>query len=242
MTKINPDIISKSIFVRRDLQVDCSKPINIYEILKQRDDYTIVFVPLSPNIQGFSHNDRNHKIIIINANNSLPQQNFSFAHELYHLYFNYENNKLISDSKDERLANIFAGALLIPREALYIYIQDNNIDTLTITDAELCAMERYFGVSRSALVIRLHEEGLITEEQKRTHSTNIKIKAAHNGFDTSYYEQKEDKYEVVGKYLSLAKELYDEGKITLSKYQSYLIDAFKADMVFNPNKDQNGNN
>lgn len=242
MTKINPDIISKSIFVRRDLLVDCSKPINIYEILKQRDDFTIVFVPLSQKILGFSHCDRNQKIIIINANNSLPQQNFSFAHELYHLYFNYHNNKLKSEKADERLADIFAGVLLIPREALYIYIQDHKINTFRIKETELCAMERFFGVSRKALVIRLREEGLISEEQKQTHSTNIKIKAAHNGFDTSYYEQKEDKYEVVGKYLSLAKELYDEGKITLSKYQSYLIDAFKADMVFNPNKEQNGNN
>ena len=243
MTKSKADIVGKSVFVRKLLNIESTKPIRIFDELKKREEFTIVFIPLSENIRGFSHNENGHKIIIINANDTEPQQNFSCAHELYHLYFNYDKKfNLVHEENNERIADVFAGAFLIPQESLYIYLQENKINPLKISEKQLCEMDRYFGVSRSALVIRLKEEGLIDNRLAKEYSSNVKIKAAHNGFDVKYYEHNEDKFETIGEYIRLAEDLYNSGKITRSKYNSYLLDAFRDDIVYNLPKDNNGNN
>lgn len=247
MTKNKAEIINKSVYVRKIFGIDNTKPIDIFEALEKREEFTIVFLPLSKNIRGFSHNEKGHKVIVINANDTKPQKNFSCAHELYHLYFNYnEINKYIVKEEDEKenekKAEQFAGAFLIPQEALYIYIQDNGINPNNLSQKQLCEMERYFGVSRTALVIKLLEECLINNDIAEQYKKNVKLNAVKNGFDTGYYEQTEDNYNTTGEYIKLAQDLYERGKITKSKLNDYLLDAYRSDLVYNIPKDNNDKN
>ena len=245
MNKDTSEIINNSVYVRKIFGIDNTKPINIFKTLEDKEDFTIIFLPLSKNIRGFSHNEKGHKIIVINANDTEPQKNFSCAHELYHLYFNYNKNNVYmvsNENENEKKAEKFASTFLIPQEALYIYIQDKGIKPNNLSQKQLCEMERYFGVSRTALVIRLLEENLIDISTAGKYKKNVKLNAVINGFDTGYYEQNEDSFNTTGEYIRLAQDLYERGKITKSKLNDYLLDAYRADLVYNIPKDNNVKN
>ena len=71
-------------------------------------------------------------LIGINSNMSIGRQNFTLAHELYHLLYEENKNNFVicdysSESESEIEANIFASYLLIPYEGLKRYAKNMNI-------------------------------------------------------------------------------------------------------------------
>lgn len=156
-----------------------SWPVNLEE-LAQKLHVSLHIEPLEREISGMlvCKSGKNH--IIINSTHPQTRQRFSIAHELGHLKLHHKNNddglfvdrqyqiyrragaatdptyKAGSSSttpQQEREANIFAGALLMPEELIEEYLRKNKIEFLDET--KIAKFARAFNVSEQAATIRL---------------------------------------------------------------------------------------
>ena len=130
-------------------------------------------------------------LIGINSNMSIGRQNFTLAHELYHLLYEENKNNFVicdysSESESEIEANIFASYLLIPYEGLKRYVKNMNISKWSLDD--VIAAEQYYQISHMALLFRLVEQNFINEEESLEFQ-NVKIshEARIRGFNDDLY-------------------------------------------------------
>jgi Zn-dependent peptidase ImmA (M78 family) len=106
-------------------------PIDIFSLIHNNDDLTIVFYPMSNRVSGMCIRDGKNKIIGVNSTLTYGRQRFTIAHELYHLFF-HKDFKSIICSKDleknkdpqEKEADIFASYFLAPYESLIYFIKN----------------------------------------------------------------------------------------------------------------------
>ena len=177
-------------------------------------------------------------LIGINSNMSIGRQNFTLAHELYHLLYEENKNNFVicdysSESESEIEANIFASYLLIPYEGLKRYVKNMNISKWTLDD--VIAAEQYYQISHMALLFRLVEQNFITEEESEEFQ-NVKIshEARIRGFnDDLYYPSPEDrKYFSLGNYVKSVGKAYSSNKISVGKKDELLLDGFRGDLTF----------
>lgn len=177
-------------------------------------------------------------LIGINSNMSIGRQNFTLAHELYHLLYEENKNNFVicdysSESESEIEANIFASYLLIPYEGLKRYAKNMNISKWTLDD--VIAAEQYYQISHMALLFRLVEQNFITEEESEEFQ-NVKIshEARIRGFnDDLYYPSPEDrKYFSLGNYVKSVVKAYSSNKISVGKKDELLLDGFRGDLTF----------
>lgn len=109
---------------------------------------------------GFSCWEKNNPIIVINVKNAdIPRRRFTVFHELAHLLLRFEVNEEIE--RIERFCDHFAGAMLLPYEALMNYIGDKS----SITLEELKRIKTMYGISIFAILIRILSLGLIGWEK-----------------------------------------------------------------------------
>ena len=177
-------------------------------------------------------------LIGINSNMSIGRQNFTLAHELYHLLYEENKNNFVicdysSESESEIEANIFASYLLIPYEGLKRYVKNMNISKWSLDD--VIAAEQYYQISHMALLFRLVEQNFITEEESLEFQ-NVKIshEARIRGFnDDLYYPSPEDrKYFSLGNYVKSVGKAYSSNKISVGKKDEFLLDGFRGDLTF----------
>ena len=177
-------------------------------------------------------------LIGINSNMSIGRQNFTLAHELYHLLYEENKNNFVicdysSESDSEIEANIFASYLLIPYEGLKRYVKNMNISKWTLDD--VIAAEQYYQISHMALLFRLVEQNFITEEESEEFQ-NVKIshEARIRGFnDDLYYPSPEDrKYFSLGNFVKSVVKAYSSNKISVGKKDELLLDGFRGDLTF----------
>ena len=177
-------------------------------------------------------------LIGINSNMSIGRQNFTLAHELYHLLYEENKNNFVicdysSESESEIEANIFASYLLIPYEGLKRYAKNMNISKWSLDD--VIAAEQYYQISHMALLFRLVEQNFITEEESLEFQ-NVKIshEARIRRFnDDLYYPSPEDrKYFSLGNYVKSVGKAYSSNKISVGKKDELLLDGFRGDLTF----------
>ena len=177
-------------------------------------------------------------LIGINSNMSIGRQNFTLAHELYHLLYEENKNNFVicdysSESESEIEANIFAAYLLIPYAGLKRYVKNMNISKWSLDD--VIAAEQYYQISHMALLFRLVEQNFITEEESLEFQ-NVKIshEARIRGFnDDLYYPSPEDrKYFSLGNYVKSVGKAYSSNKISVGKKDELLLDGFRGDLTF----------
>lgn len=101
-------------------------------------------------------------IVVISAHQPGDRQRFTLAHELGHLIL---KGRLADDMEEEKACNHFAGAFLLPREALYQHLGNRRS---AIEWRELFMLKHEFGISMMAVLIRAGQCGIISESlQKR---------------------------------------------------------------------------
>jgi hypothetical protein len=109
--------------------------------------------------------------ILINSNEKPWRRNFSYAHELFHLVtWNSITDKVLNDSifnsHVEKLAEVFASTLLLPEESLRNTLCDYTKNDV-IEETELIEIARKFDVSTDALIWRMCNMALISEEDAK---------------------------------------------------------------------------
>ena len=98
-------------------------------------------------------------LIVVNAKNWGERQRFTIAHELGHLVLN------VAGALDaERAAHRFAGAFLMPAEALWLEVGKHRS---AIALGELLALKHVFGVSIQALAHRCRDLEIINKTTYR---------------------------------------------------------------------------
>ena len=177
-------------------------------------------------------------LIGINSNMSIGRQNFTLAHELYHLLYEENKNNFVicdysSESDSEIEANIFASYLLIPYEGLKRYAKNMNIIKWSLDD--VIAAEQYYQISHLALLFRLVEQNFITEEEcEEFRNVKISHEARIRGFnDDLYYPSPDDKkYFSLGNYVKSVGKAYSSNKISVGKKDELLLDGFRGDLTY----------
>lgn len=179
---VNVDaVIEKLVSQSRLPRLDNGIGIDVERFLRERYDTDIARIPElkvgNSSIQGCCLPDRS--LILIEANDSMPRQRFTLAHELAHLELHYRNAGMdtlfqtadplyfrctISDNpfaaeqpsthqrRRERQADIFAARFLMPAQIVRTAFRQAEDDIVACADLLL--------VSRQALGYRLAELGL----------------------------------------------------------------------------------
>lgn len=210
------------------LRISNSEPVSMKTALRQLNILT-VYRPLSDNLFGLSliSSDKQHRFMLVNSNSTRGRQHFTIAHELYHLYFDdnprpHFCGQATETDPSERSANLFASALLMPKEGLLQNISDNEITSREFEIDTLLRLEHIYGTSHQTLVFRLKELRLIsTACAERMMKLNITTESSLRGYDLDIY-QKGNENLVIGDFGSKARKLFEEERISEGHYLELL--------------------
>lgn len=222
--------------LKRQFGLDEYCPIDIFNLLPQKiPNLTIAWFPMKRSVSGCCFKNNIDSIILVNSSHSKGRQNFTLAHELYHLLADDENFFICSDGFNDEIeerADEFASNFLMSDLALNDFIDSNNIDEWTISDIVKC--EQYFQLDHNDFIRRLYGKELINGSQFSEFSLNIIVKAANLGYDTSLYESTADDkdYYSVGHMIPLANEAYKNKIISKGRKKDILLDLFRDDIAY----------
>lgn len=236
------NLSNKALNLRKRLGEDGESPVDIFKLVQKIENLTLVFYPLGTNISGVCYKGETSNIIVINSDMSVGRQRFSLAHELYHLYFDDSTVNAVSPitigsgDENEKKADQFASYFLIPSSSLYDMIKDikENEYRKELTIEDVIKVEQYYGVSHMAMIYRLSNEGYLESEQIKDMKIGIVETAAKLGYDTTLYRSSPEnkKSIVLGRYIISSKKLLEKEMISQGKYESLLLDAFRDDIVY----------
>lgn len=130
---------------------------NLVELLEERG-IKIVIVDSEENIDGMAASVRRARkervrIIVMRKGVHGERQRFSLAHELGHMVTEVEGDDIFK----EKAAHRFAGALLMPAEALWAQVGKRRN---SIGWSELFALKKLFGASVQAIAYRCRDLGI----------------------------------------------------------------------------------
>lgn len=206
---------------RFDNGLSMSEPLSMKSILRKTNVITL-YRPLSPASFGMSAKTPNGKMfMLVNSNTTRGRQHFTIAHELYHLFYDASPSPHMCGTiarGAEKEANLFASALLMPREGLFVLMNEEELRGEPLQLATVLRIEQLFGVSRKSLLVRLKALDVIDERRlKQMEETSAKASAQDYGYDTSLYENGNEGV-VIGDFGEKARRLLDGGKISEGHY------------------------
>lgn len=210
------------------LRISSNEPVNMKTSLRQLNIMT-VYRPLSDNLFGMSlaSSDKQHRFMLVNSNSTRGRQHFTIAHELYHLYFD-DNPKPHFCSRDtdtdpaERSANMFASALLMPKEGLLQHLSANEISNKEVEVDTLLRLEHLYGVSHQTLLVRLKELRIIMPSYfDKMQNIIITRESLMRGYDLDLYTKGNEGL-IIGDFGSKARKLFEEEKISEGHYLELL--------------------
>lgn len=213
---------------RTKIGVSSIEPINVKSVLRKTNILTI-YRPLSPKSYGLSLKSKNDdRFMLVNSNSTRGRQHFTIAHELFHLYYDENLTPHICGadadgaSNVEKNADLFASALLMPKDGILQFVSVEEISSKDIKLATVIKLEQFFSVSRSSLLYRLKAIGLLTEGNLQSLlKISAKESAKQYGYDLSLYHIG-NKNLVIGDFGEKARFLYDSEKISEGHYLELL--------------------
>lgn len=236
----NKDTLQRLAFdVRTYLGAEVDGPIDLKTLVESYGKLTIVYYPFAGNISGLCL--KSADLIAINSKSTLGRQKFSLAHELFHYFDKQNENNSISVVQDSNVkgndseleADIFASYLLMPLQSLHSDIMNRkeNRDKLELQD--IIFIEQRYGVSRKSLLVRLVMDAYLSVDESKSFEKDIQRGALRLGYDLVLYKAcDKNTHSTTGRYLSLVHTLKDASLISQGKYETYLLDAFRDDLVF----------
>jgi Zn-dependent peptidase ImmA (M78 family) len=225
--------------LRRCLGNDDHSHVDVFQLARTIESLTLVFYPMGDRISGMCIRGVEDVLIAINSKMTYGRQRFSMAHELYHYHYDHMDTMICArdigvTSDVEKNANTFASFFLAPPAALSAVIKEIKSNRPKLDQADLVKLEQLFGMSRQAMLIRLIDEGEFSPEDAALMRTKIISHALSLGYDDALYRPlPEDKARMTyGRYIKRAEELLERGLISDGKYEEFLLEAFRADLVY----------
>jgi Zn-dependent peptidase ImmA (M78 family)/transcriptional regulator with XRE-family HTH domain len=135
---------------------------NMTELLEEKG-LKVLVVDLPDRVSGFTcmvareDGAPGLPVIVVNRQFSLERRRLTLAHELAHRVIDPNS---LPDKDEEKAANLFAGAFLMPREHL---LREVGKQRNALGYKEIIALKRLYRVSGAALLMRLRQIGVINE-------------------------------------------------------------------------------
>lgn len=199
-----------------------SEPIDLDALLQQLDIITVF--KECDDFSGLCIKEGDNKFILINSNHSVGRQNYTIAHELFHLFYDkeFETHKCYIESdqtksKNEKWADIFASHLLIPDDGIVRLIPEAEDKKNKISLGTILKIEHTYKCSRAALLRKLEKLKIITKDLSESFLQNIKTNATLYGYSTELYSPTEERA-LLGAYGSLANKLFQNESISEGHY------------------------
>ena len=201
---------------------------NLDRILEEKCGLKIFYLPI-PEERGifgmFTFDENIGGCILINANPTTGNQLFSLAHEYGHFIFHKGRLGIISfekekDTLDERLANYFASGLLMPENAVKDIFNTRVKNRKEVTAEDVIYLADYFGVSFQAMVYKLNNLKLLSDNKKEELIDETWVTAVRKSMGIS--EPERGKFKFPSLYLHLCMKAYQQGRITTSKLAEFL--------------------
>ncbi|MGB9894153.1 MAG: ImmA/IrrE family metallo-endopeptidase, partial [Candidatus Saccharicenans sp.] len=174
-------------------------------------------------------------LILINSARTLGHQNFTAAHEFYHLQYNPEMTgracKIMdfnTKSEIEREADLYAAYFLAPDDAIKKVLK--NLSS-PVDIADVIFLEQFFGMSHRAMLIRLQELGVLDSDRAEQMSKRVITIARELGYDDSLYHRTNDRV-VLSDYAEKAKRALELGLISSGRYEEMLLEAGLEDIIY----------
>ena len=156
------------------------------------------------------------KAILLNRDNVRSRRNFSLAHELFHLLVEgiYPGG---AGEDEERHAQVFASALLLPSESISAALGGKAKDG-KIHVRELVAAAQEFHVSTEAMLWRLCNLGNMSKETVKSILANENLKS----FEIRGLRITDAPDDLPERFTRLAYTAYDRGRLGLNKLAEFL--------------------
>lgn len=160
-------------------------------------------------------------IVIVTNENDVPwRQVFSLAHELFHivtwsdsLLQKIQNNDTLF-RKNEKLAEAFAAALLMPQQMI-----ERDLHGRKLTYALVVSMARKYGVSTTAMLWRLSHLRFLPIDAVNTTLADAEFKALDR---SSYKDAFKSTYYFGGRFMRLAYLAYEMGRLSKARLAKML--------------------
>ncbi len=240
------ELNSLALKTRKIWNEDTYSPIDIFAIVNGWKDkkITLVKYPMSSRISGMCTKEKEDIIICINSATSYGRQRFTLAHELYHVLYEENLQRVICDMnmsgdkpESEQEADQFASYLLMPYDALLEYEEDKSKWTLEkVIDAE-----QFFQISHQAMLHRLICDGMISNKEADQYKTlTVSTEAAKLGYGKELYfpTDKSKQYFTTGEYIRKVEKLAEKDLISAGKKDELLLEAYRADIVYNYDEEE----
>lgn len=134
---------------------------NIIEILEDKD-IKIVEIDADDKFDGLSGWANNAiPVIVINKNFTVERKRFTALHELAHLLLCI-NMDIFSHKEIEKFCNVFAGAMLLPKETLFNELGEKR-NSISIN--ELIYIKESYGISIQAIMARARGLDIISNDR-----------------------------------------------------------------------------
>ncbi len=135
---------------------------NMTELLEEKG-LKVLTVPLPERVSGFTclvkrpDEQVDLPVIVVNKRFPLERRRLTLAHELAHRLIDTDT---LADRDEEKAANVFAGAFLVPRDHLRREVGKHRN---ALGYNELIELKRLYRVSGAALLMRLRQLDVISE-------------------------------------------------------------------------------
>ena len=172
--------------------------LNLEFIIKplfEREDYLILEMPFcDEEIGAICYKGDCYGYMFLNSALPKVNVNFALAHEIYHVFYQqgqkrqkveFNLSQHYSEDKEELLANLFAGMLLMPTSLFESMFQKFELEQGQ-EDTELTLIAKlmsFFQVPYMAVVIRCYELNLLTDGQVLRNLLQVEGKQIHIEFD-----------------------------------------------------------
>ncbi len=211
------------------------QPIDIESLLVNQGIIT-VYTPMSDKFSGMCLKyDQETNFILINSTMVMGRQNFTVAHELYHLFVQEPDSFKVHScdinspqSPIEKHANTFASYFLLPTAGVIDIMERIGCNKRTINPAHIITMCGYFGVSYTAMLVRVNKILHLSDEKFNDLKSIQPITYAQNcGLKTDVFCKPVRDNVIVRDYAARAQSLFEAGKIS----KGHLIELM-SDIVF----------
>ena len=240
------ELNSLALKTRKIWNEDTYSPIDIFAIINGWKDkkITLVKYPMSSRISGMCTKEKEDIVICINSATSYGRQRFTLAHELYHVLYEENLQRVICDMnmsgdkpESEQEADQFASYLRMPYDALLEYEEDRSKWTIEkVIDAE-----QFFQISHQAMLHRLVRDGMLSNKEADQYKTiTVSMEAARLGYGKELYfpTEKNKQYFTTGEYIRKVEKLAEMDLISEGKKDELLLEAYRADIVYNYDEEE----
>jgi Zn-dependent peptidase ImmA (M78 family) len=156
------DVEAAAEFLRSAWELGNIPLSNIVEMLELKG-VKVYLVDETDEIDGFSSMiaDEIPLVVVNTRNKPVERIRFTLIHELAHIILSFESSLIPNKKLIEKFSHLFSSCFLLPKKMLIKMI--GGLHRSYINIKELIAIKEYFGISLRAILHRLNELGIITQ-------------------------------------------------------------------------------